>query len=98
METIKIEDYPNGWHKQVTKEHICIWSDKWLELHNKNLEKEKEEVMEFEPKLIYKPPEYLKYVDCPKVSEKFKLIEKLLTHKDVTKYSDKITTNLRITK
>ena len=37
MKEIPIEDFEGGWHKQVTKDHICIWSDKWLELHSKQL-------------------------------------------------------------
>jgi hypothetical protein len=26
-----VEHFENGWHKQRTKHHICIWSDEWLE-------------------------------------------------------------------
>ena len=34
----KVQDFDNGWHRQDTKEHICIWSDKWLEnAKNQNL-------------------------------------------------------------
>lgn len=31
-----IEDFENGWHKQYTKEHICIWSDEWMKNAIKN--------------------------------------------------------------
>ncbi len=34
----------NNWHREVTKEHICIWSDEWEENRKKQLEKEKENV------------------------------------------------------
>lgn len=27
------------WHKEVTKEHTCIWSDKWAEIIKKNEDK-----------------------------------------------------------
>lgn len=36
-----IEDFSGRWHRQVTKEHICIWSDEWMEKHLKQLEREK---------------------------------------------------------
>lgn len=38
----EIQDFDGGWHRQVTKEHICIWTDKWMENHKKNLEREKQ--------------------------------------------------------
>lgn len=26
-----IEDFENGWHRQISKNHIWIWSDQWME-------------------------------------------------------------------
>jgi hypothetical protein len=33
----EVQDFNNGWHRQDTKEHICIWSDEWKKNHDKNL-------------------------------------------------------------
>jgi len=33
----EVQDFNNGWHRQDTKKHICIWSDEWIKNHNKNL-------------------------------------------------------------
>jgi len=52
-----IEDFANGWHKQHTKEHICIWSDKWMELHRKQLENDYG--------LVYRPPNLPKNIPPP---------------------------------
>jgi hypothetical protein len=35
-----IEDFLGGWHRQVTKDCIHIWSDEWMEKMKKQQEKE----------------------------------------------------------
>lgn len=27
----QIENFSDAWHKLITKNHTCIWSDKWEE-------------------------------------------------------------------
>ena len=39
-ERSKREDFENGWHKEHTKEHICIWSEEWLENAKKTINKD----------------------------------------------------------
>ena len=36
----EVEDFLNGWHKETTKDHICIWSDQWIENYKKQQEKD----------------------------------------------------------
>ena len=31
----------NKWHRKVTREHICIWSDEWMENAMKNRHRER---------------------------------------------------------
>ncbi len=33
----EVQHFENGWHRQDTKEHICIWSDEWLKNNQKML-------------------------------------------------------------
>jgi len=41
MKEAPIENFPSGWHRQIGKNHICIWSDEWMENYKKHIEKEK---------------------------------------------------------